>query len=101
MAFLLKKIEEEIASCAEIRTDVSAAAAAREVTTYFSVSNNALEFFPDFFGLCQVHLTNWKTNLANGIVFGKAVVVVHGEHEGLGHHLTIWNLQYHTVYFKK
>ena len=62
-------------------------------STYFSVSHNALEFSPDFFGLCQVHLTNWKTNLAYGIVFGKAVVVVHGENEGLGHHLPIWNLE--------
>ena len=61
--------------------------------SYFSVSHNALEFSPDFFGLCQVHLTNWKTNLANGVVFGKAVVVVHGENEGLGHHLPIWNLE--------
>jgi hypothetical protein len=67
--------------------------------TYHSVALYARQVFPHVLCSCEVHLTDGKTQLTDGVVLREAVVVVHGEHKRLAHHVAVrnlkdWNISY-------
>ena len=61
--------------------------------THHSVPLDALEVPPLVLRRRKIDLADWQPQLTDGVVLTEAVKVVHGEHEGLGHHLAVGDLQ--------